>query len=136
MKKVFDFLKKNFVCAVATSSGDKPRSSIVDYYMVGDSVIIATSPDSIKANNLKKNNRISMSVHNDTPVFLTIDGKVAEATKTEVEEYNKLLFAKRPEFKMLMKDGVMPFVYYKVVIDTVYYNDYSKGMIATEIIKA
>ena len=135
MKKVFDFLKKNFVCAVATSSGDKPRCSIVDYYMAGDSIVIGTSPDSIKANNLKKNPRISMAVHN-MPVFLTIDGKVAEATKAEIEEYMKQLFVKRPEFKAMAQDGMMPFVFYKVAIDTVYYNDFSKGMAPTEVIKA
>lgn len=135
MEKVFDFLRKSNVTTVATSSGDKPRASVLEYYMSGNAIIFATNPDSIKGNNLRRNNHISMAVYN-MPLFVTIDGSVTEPTKAEVEDYNKQLFAKHPEFVEMMKNGMMqPLKYYKLVIDTAYFNDYSKGMAPTEIIK-
>ncbi|MEN9918443.1 MAG: hypothetical protein RL662_879 [Bacteroidota bacterium] len=136
MEKVLTFLKKNFVTTIATSSNDKPRTSIVEYYMIGDSLVFATSVTSIKANNLKANNRISLSVAT-MPQFVTLDGTVTTPTNEEIEAYNKLLLAKHPEFVEMMSKGMIgPFVYYKVLIDTVYFNDYSTGMAPTEIIKA
>ncbi len=135
MEKVFDFLKKHNVCTVATSSGDMPRASVLEYYMDGNAIVFATSPSSIKANNLKKNNRISLSVH-DMPKFLTIDGSTTEPTQAEINSYMQQLLTVHPEFKEMMSSGMMePLTPYKLVINTVYYNDYSKGMAPTEIIK-
>ena len=135
MEKVFEFLKKNIVCTVATSSGDMPRASVLEYYMIGNAIIFATDPSSIKANNLKKNNHISMSVHN-MPQFVTLDGSVTEPTKAEIEGYTHQLMINHPEFKEMMEKGMMqPFVFYKLVIKTAYWNDYSNGMAPTEIIK-
>jgi len=36
MEKVFEFLRRNNICTVATSAGDKPRASVIDYYMDGN----------------------------------------------------------------------------------------------------
>jgi len=136
MKKVIDFLKKHTVTTVATCSDNKPRASVVDYYMIGDVIIIATDPTSIKAHNLKHNKRISMSV-NDMPCFVTIDGVVAEPTKAEIDGYTKVLFKLHPEFEEMVEKGLMgEFVHYKVVIETAYYNDFTNGMAPTEVIKA
>ena len=134
MEKVFEFLKKNNVCTVATSSGDVPRASVIDYYMIGNAIIFATDPDSIKANNLKKNSRISMSVHN-MPLFVTLDGSVTEPTKAEIDGYMQQLLLHHPEFKEMMgSDMMQPFAFYKLVIDAAYWNDFSNGMVPTEII--
>ena len=135
MEKVFEFLRRNNICTVATSAGDKPRASVIDYYMVGNAIIFATDPSSIKANNLKENNRISMSVH-AMPLFVTLDGCVTEPTNAEIESYGKQLLTNHPEFAEMMKSGMMPtFAYYKMVIETAYFNDLSNGMAPTEIIK-
>lgn len=60
MKKVIDFLKENNVMTLATSRNDKPRASILEYYLVDDAVIFATDHDSIKGVNLKHNKHISL----------------------------------------------------------------------------
>lgn len=61
MEKVLQFLRENLVCCLATCSNDKPRASAMEYVVVGDNIIFSTDGDSIKAANLKANNRISFS---------------------------------------------------------------------------
>lgn len=134
MKRVIDFLKTNHVMTLASSSGDKPRASVLEYYMVEDAMIFATSLDSIKAVNIKANNRVSVSVHN-MPLFVTLDGHTEVPSLSETECYNEQLFVNHPEFKQMIEGGTMdPFVYFKVVVETAYYNDYSAGMAPTEVI--
>jgi uncharacterized pyridoxamine 5'-phosphate oxidase family protein len=136
MKKVFDLLKGNDVTTLATCTNNKPRASAVNYYMVGDAIVFATSPSSIKAHNLEQNNRISISVKS-MPKFVTLDGIVATPTPAEIDGYNKKLFEVHPEFKEIVEKGLMePFVYYKVVVETAYYSDYTNGILPAEIIKA
>lgn len=133
MEKVLSLLKENMVCSVGTCYGDKPRVSVLEYIMVGDNVIFATDTESIKATNLKFNNRISFSVY-AMPLFVTIDGSVTNPTEEEIGIYNNVLFEMHPEFKEMMAKGTMrPVTYYKLVPKTIYYNDYSLGMSPTEI---
>lgn len=135
MEKVYDFLKKNNVCTLATSSEGNPRASIVEYYMLGNAIIFATSPDSIKAQNLRKNNRISMSVW-EMPMFVTLDGTTTSPAEEEIASYNKQLFVRHPEFVEMINNKLMPpFQYYKLVIETAYFNDYSQGMVPVQIFK-
>ena len=102
---------------------------------LGDSILFATNPDSIKANNLRANNKISFSAH-AMPKFVTIDGTTTTPTQNEIDEYNKILFARHPEFLEMATQGMMkPFAYFKIVPEVIYYNDYSDGMSPTEIIK-
>lgn len=132
MKKVIDFLKENMVMTMASSSDDKPRASILEYYMIGDSLIFCTSGDSIKGKNLKHNKHVSFSVFN-APRYVTVDGHVTPASAAEVAEYNRLMLKNHPEFKD-MDWG--PMVYYRVVIEEAYYSDMSKGMVPPEVFKA
>ena len=132
MDKVIKLLKENRVMNLATSYNDKPRSSIMEYIMVGDSMIFSTDPESIKGKNLAKNPRVSLTV-GTMPVFVAIDGTVTFAGPVEVEEYNKELVRRYPEFKDMMASGAMKFKHFKVVFDTAYY---SEGMGPAKILKA
>jgi len=67
------------------------------------------------------------------PVFVAIDGTVTFAGPVEVEEYNKELVRRYPEFKDMMASGAMKFKHFKVVFDTAYY---SEGMGPAKILKA
>lgn len=134
MKKVIDFLKANRVMALATSSNENPRCSAMEYYMIGDAMIFSTSGDSIKAMNIKANNNISISVHN-MPLFVTIDGCTTSPSQSEIEWYNEQLFTHHPEFRQMMAGCIGSFVYFKVVPQAIYFNDYSAGMAPAEIIK-
>lgn len=135
MEKVLQFLKENMVCCLATCSNDKPRASAMEYAVVGDSVVFATNGESIKATNLKANNKISFSAH-AMPKFVTIDGTTATPSEEEINAYNSILFTRHPEFKEMAEKGMMaPFTFYKLVPEVVYYNDYSAGMSPVEVIK-
>ena len=135
MEKILRFLKENSVCCLATCSNDKPRASAMEYIVLGDNVFFATDGDSIKASNLKANNKISFSAH-AMPKFVTIDGTTATPNEDEINAYNKTLFERHPEFNEMVEKGMMkPFVYFRLVPEVVYYNDYSAGMTLPEVIK-
>lgn len=135
MDKVLQFLKENMVCCLATCANNKPRASAMEYVVVGDQVMFATDGNSMKAVNLAANNKISFSAH-AMPKFVTIDGTTASPNEDEINEYNKILFERHPEFKVMVENGMMrPFTYYKLVPEVAYYNDYSTGMKPAEIIK-
>jgi len=135
MEKIFQFLKENLVCCLSTCSNDKPRASAMEYAVIEDNVFFATDGDSIKASNLKENNKISFSAQ-AMPKFVTIDGTTVTPNEDEINAYNKILFDRHPEFKEMAIKGMMkPFTYFKLVPEIVYYNDYSTGMTPTEVIK-
>jgi len=143
MDKVLKFLKANRIMTLATSSDDVPRASIMEYTMVGDTMMFSTYPGSIKAENISKNPRVSFTVGH-IPVFLTMDGTVAEASQKEkdayietqleirwnnfrgekpkyVEDWNRIMMERYPEFKTLMESGNMKF--YKVTFETAYFTE-------------
>ena len=137
MKKVLKLLKKNKIMTLATSSGGKPRSSIMEYVMVGDTMVFMTDPKTIKAKNLAKNNRISFTVGKIPKdimksVYAAVDGTAEPASKAEIEGYNKELFLRYPMFKE-MGEFLKTAVYFKVDIKVAYY---SVGMAPAEKIKA
>lgn len=135
MEKILQFLSENLVCCLATCSNDNPRASAMEYVVMEDNIFFATDGDSIKASNLKANNKISFSAH-AMPKFVTIDGTTATPNEGEIDAYNKILFERHPEFKEMAEKGMMkPFVYFKLVPEVVYYNDYSAGMTPPEVIK-
>jgi len=131
MKEVIKLLKANTVMNLATSYNDKPRSSIMEYIMVGDTMVFATDPESIKGKNLAKNPRISLTV-GKMPLFVAIDGTVTYAGPREVEEYNKELIKRYPMFKEMMDSGAMKFKHFRVEFETAYYNE---GMGPAKVIK-
>ncbi|AIZ56907.1 pyridoxamine 5'-phosphate oxidase [Candidatus Methanoplasma termitum] len=119
MERFMEILNANRVMNLATSSNDKPRSSIMEYVMIGDSMFFGTDPGSIKGNNLAKNPKLSLTV-GGMPAYLALDGKATEAGKKDAEAYNKVLLERHPEFKQFIESGMMKLKVFKVVIDTVY----------------
>ena len=135
MEKILGFLRGNMVCCLATCSNDHPRASAMEYAVVGDNVFFATSGESIKASNLKLNNKISFSAH-VMPKFVTIDGTTAAPNESEIAALTIILFERHPQFKEMIEKGIIkPYIFFKLVPEVVYYNDYSAGMTPTEVIK-
>lgn len=135
IKKILELLKKKSVCTIATSSQDKPRASVMEYYLINDSIILATSPRSIKANNLKVNKQISISIWS-APELVTIDGTVTTPSKEEIDRYNSRLLDSHPEFAQMVESGIMePFIYFKVCMKTIYYTNSSTNMTQPEVIE-
>jgi uncharacterized pyridoxamine 5'-phosphate oxidase family protein len=138
--EVLKLLKENIVMHLATCRDNNPRSSIMEYGMVGDSMIFATFHGTIKGWNMSQNPRISLTV-GGTPMYVAIDGTVAEASAADIEGFNKILFErhllgirhqlysgrytnpyeKYSEFKDMLMADKMNLRYYKVIFDTAYY---------------
>ncbi|MDR2866245.1 MAG: pyridoxamine 5'-phosphate oxidase family protein [Methanomassiliicoccaceae archaeon] len=139
MEKVLELLRKNRVMCIATCSKDKPRSSILEYVMVGDSMIFMTDPRTIKAANIEKNPKVSLTVMESEPgakleelLYVAIDGTAVKASAKKVSAYNTVLFQRYPEFKAFIESGAMNNVYYEVKFRTAWY---SVGMAPAEMIK-
>jgi len=141
MNEVLSLLKENVVMHLATASSDgKPRSSIMEYGMVGNTLIFATHHGSIKDMNLVDNPRVSLTV-GLTPTYVAIDGTVTDPTPEEEEAFNKILYDrhlrgirsqvysgkftnpyhKYQDFREMIMSGDINMQYYKVIFDAAYY---------------
>ncbi|MDR0778323.1 MAG: pyridoxamine 5'-phosphate oxidase family protein [Methanomassiliicoccaceae archaeon] len=139
MEKYLKLLNQNRVLNLATSYKDNPRSSILEYIMVNGNILIMTDSKTIKAGNLAKNPKISLSVMASDPGanleelhYLAADGTVTDADPNDIKVFNKVLIERYPEFEAFMSSGAMNNKYFRIIIDTVYY---SEGMKPAEIIK-
>jgi nitroimidazol reductase NimA-like FMN-containing flavoprotein (pyridoxamine 5'-phosphate oxidase superfamily) len=89
--KESDFLKENEGCRIATCTSDVPHIAPVTYYFEGGFFYFATDYDTKKYANLKKNNKIAISVD----IYLPSQHKavVVQGSTTFIE--------KGPQFKRL-----------------------------------
>ncbi|MDR2926908.1 MAG: pyridoxamine 5'-phosphate oxidase family protein [Cytophagaceae bacterium] len=136
MKKVIDFLTgSNMSSVLATSSNGKPRASIIEHAIVNGAILFSTDANSIKGKNIAANPHISLSAQK-LPVYVTVDGTAVPATEAEIAAYHRILFANHPEFEEMMQAGMMQnYAYYRIVPQTAYFSDMSKGT-EVEIINA
>ena len=61
-QKEIEFLQNNEACRIATSHDNIPHVIPVTYYFEGDFFYLATDYDTKKYSNLKKNNKIAITV--------------------------------------------------------------------------
>ncbi len=113
--KEIGFLKKNEACRIATSHDDIPHVTPVTYYFDDGYFYIATDYDTKKYANLKKNNKIALTVD------IYSDGKhkavIIQGTAEFIEkatEFKKLYKVFHEKFswvrEMPWKEGEAPFV--------------------------
>lgn len=113
--KEIGFLKKNEACRIATSHDDIPHVTPVTYYFDDGYFHIATDYDTKKYANLKKNNKVALTVD------IYSDGKhkavIIQGTAEFIEkgtEFKKLYKVFHEKFswvrEMPWKEGEAPFV--------------------------
>lgn len=113
--KEIGFLKKNEACRIATSHDDIPHVTPVTYYFDDVYFYIATDYDTKKYANLKKNNKVALTVD------IYSDGKhkaiIIQGTAEFIErgtEFKKLYNIFHEKFswvrEMPWKEGEAPFV--------------------------
>jgi uncharacterized protein len=114
-KKEIEFLKVNEGCRVATSANDVPHIAPVTYYFEEGCFYFATDYDTKKYSNLKKNNKIAVSVDIYSPG--KHKGVVVQGTANFIErgkEFKCLydIFYKNFDWVKVMpwKEGEAPFV--------------------------
>lgn len=112
LQKILDILDKNRLMTVATLRPDGwPQATTVGYANDGLTPYFLCSPQSQKAQNLAKDDRVSLTIDRDTPDPLAITGLSMAARAVPVkdpDEINKalrLLATKYPEYASLPAPG-------------------------------
>lgn len=114
-QKEIEFLKKNEACRIATSHDNIPHVTPVTYYFEDGFFYLATDYDTKKYSNLKKNNKIAITVD------IYMSGKhravIVQGTTEFIEEgpeYKRLYEIFYKKFSWVRenpwKEGEAPFV--------------------------
>ena len=80
-ERILNFLKEQTMCTIATSLGDTPRATLLEYYSEGTTLYIGADPGK-KIENIKTNPRVSIAVYNIVhPDWLGDDWKSIKAAR-------------------------------------------------------
>ena len=143
-KKILDLLDQHRVMTLATNRPDGwPQATTVGYVNEGLNIWFLCGLESQKAANLVRDDRVSLTIDDDTPDIMGITGlsMAAHATpvtdRAEAEKVLRMLPAKYPEQKtplpvpMPTPDDVRLFRVTPTVISVL---DYSKGFGHTDLV--
>ena len=128
MENILKLIEGNEHCVLATSSNDNPRASIMEYVIIDGNILLSTTEDSIKGQNLKKNKKVSISIMK-LPEYITIDGVMEELSEELKEKYYNIIAKKHPELIEMEKSGKLgKFLCYKLTDMTAYYSNMAEGL--------
>jgi PPOX class probable F420-dependent enzyme len=139
--KVLDLLRSHRIMTVATNRPDGwPQATTVGYASDGLVLYFFCAAESQKASNIKRDNRISLTIDSDTRDPMAIRGlsMAARATivkdRAEVARIINLLLAKYPEYRAMSPD-MSAMCAMRVVPEVISLLDYSKGFGNTVLIR-
>lgn len=142
-KKILALLEEHRIMTLATLRPDGwPQATTVGYVSEGLDLYFLCGPDSQKAANLARDDRVSLTIDHDTPDLMAITGLSmagharAVVNRAEAEKVLRLLPGKYPEnialpFPMPTPDDVRIFRVTPTVISVL---DYSKGFGHTDLV--
>lgn len=142
-EKILALLDEHRIMTIATLRPDGwPQATTVGYMHEGLTLYFLCSPESQKAANLARDDRVSLTIDRDTPDLMTITGlsmaaRAQPATdRAEVENVLRLLALKYPDLASLpvpmpSPDAVRLFRVTPIVISVL---DYSKGFGHAELV--
>ena len=142
-KKILSLLDGHRTMRIATVRPDGwPQVTTVGYANEGFAIYFLCGPDSQKAANLARDNRVSLAIDDDTPQVMEITGLSMAARaevvndRGEVEKAMRLLFVRYPEQKSL--PGPMPSPeqvhIFRLTPTVISLLDYSKGFGHTDLV--
>jgi nitroimidazol reductase NimA-like FMN-containing flavoprotein (pyridoxamine 5'-phosphate oxidase superfamily) len=143
--KILQLLDQHRIMTVATLRPDGwPQATTVGYVNKALTLYFLCGPDSQKAKNLMRDDRISLTIDHDTPELMAITGLSMAARarvvhdRAEAEEVLRLMPLKYPQpqgqplpFKMPTPDEVRIFRVTPVLISVL---DYTKGFGHTDLV--
>lgn len=135
-QKILDVLNKHRIMTVATLRSDGwPQATTVGYVNDGMTLYFLCGPESQKAENLARDDRVSLTIDEDTANLASIVGlsmaahAVSVTDKSEVEKVLRMMPKKYPEAGALPVD--MPSAedvrIFKLTPTVISVLDYSKG---------
>lgn len=140
---ILDLLGQHRIMTIATLRPDGwPQATTVGYANEGLAIYFLCGPESQKAANLARDNRVSLTIDHDTPQVMEIKGlsMAARATRVtdavEVAKALELLFSRYPEqqgvpMQMPKPEEIAVFKLTPMVISVL---DYSKGFAHTDLV--
>jgi PPOX class probable F420-dependent enzyme len=142
-KKILSLLDGHHTMRIATIRPDGwPQVTTVGYANEGLSIYFLCGPDSQKAANLARDNRVSLAIDDDTPQVMEITGLSMAARAevvddlAEVEKVMAMLFTRYPEQKSL--PGPMPAPkdvrIFRLTPTVISLLDYTKGFGHTDLV--
>jgi nitroimidazol reductase NimA-like FMN-containing flavoprotein (pyridoxamine 5'-phosphate oxidase superfamily) len=142
-RKILTLLDQHRIMTIATLRPDGwPQATTVGYANEGLTLYFLCGPDSQKAANLARDNRVSLTIDHDTPQVMEITGLSMAARAhavtdpTEAEKVLHLLMLKYPQqasipLPMPTAADVRIFRVTPIVISVL---DYSKGFAHTDLV--
>ena len=142
-RKILTLLDRHRIMTIATLRPDGwPQATTVGYANEGLTLYFLCGPDSQKAANLARDDRVSLTIDHDTPQVMEISGLSMAARAqlvsdpTEAEKALRLLIMKYPQqaslpLPMPSPADVRIFRVTPMVISVL---DYSKGFAHTELV--
>lgn len=118
-----------------------PQATTVSYVNDGLTVYFATDKNSQKANNIAKNNKVSLTIDRNYQHWNDIEslsiGAIAEPVHNaeEIEKVSGLMFDKFPEVTQYASDGLEDVAFFRIQPEVISLLDYSRGFGHTELIK-
>lgn len=142
-RKILALLDQHRIMRIATLRPDGwPQATTVGYANDGLTIYFLCGPDSQKAGNLARDERVSLTIDHDTPQVMEITGlsMAAHAQRVvgpaEAEKALRLLMAKYPEQTSLPVQMPTPsdVAIFRVTPKVISVLDYSKGFGHTDLV--
>jgi len=139
--KIFELLDQHRLMTMATNRPDGwPQATTVGYVNDGLTIYFLSSPQSQKAANLARDDRISLTIDHDVtdPMAITGLSMAAQAQPVtdpiEVTKAMNLLVARYPEYAAFPMPKPEEITVYRVVPKVISVLDYSKGFGHTDLV--
>jgi nitroimidazol reductase NimA-like FMN-containing flavoprotein (pyridoxamine 5'-phosphate oxidase superfamily) len=140
-RKILEVLDQHRIMTVATNRADGwPQSTTVGYVSDGLTLYFLCSPQSQKAANLSRDNRLSLTIDHDASDPLAITGLSMAAQAqvvtdpTELAKALNLLRLKYPEYAAFPAPKPEEIAVFRVTPKVISILDYTKGFGHTELV--
>lgn len=135
---VVEYMEGHNICTLATSKGNIPHASTVEYASDGLTLYFFTSPTSCKIANIKANPKIALTIDEDYPDWMKIKGiqllGEAEILKgREIEKAKEVFIKKFPFVAQFV--GELEGVWVKITPTKIYFLDNEKGLGHRELLE-
>lgn len=137
-KKAEEYIKSHNIATLATCVDGIPHASTIEYANDGFILYFSTNPESQKAQNIKKNKIVSLTIDEDYKDWTVIQGIQIEGIAEQVtdeEEIKKAMGVYMAKFPFVVNFPPSPNKMYKVVPKRLYFLDYKKGFGHRDVIE-
>ncbi len=129
-KTIETYLSTHNIATLSTCVENIPHASTVEYVNNGLVLYFSTNPETQKAKNMEKNNRVSLTIDEDYPDWTKIQGIQMDGIAEEIKDPSELKLASSlylEKFPFVADFPPSNNKMYKVTPTKIYFLDYTKG---------